>query len=76
MSAPTDFLWILRPVAPLAHPPLPPSKRATNFYVWDSKEAAENFFSKELRERVTSLYGVAPTVDFVQIAQVVDNTRT
>jgi len=51
-------------------------QRATNFYVWDSKEAAENFFSKELRERVAGLYGVAPAVDFVEIAQVVDNTRT
>jgi hypothetical protein len=27
-------------------------QRATNFYVWDSKGAAESFFSPELRERV------------------------
>ena len=27
--------------------------RATNFYVWDSKVAAEGFFSEELRERVS-----------------------
>jgi hypothetical protein len=47
--------------------------RATNFYVWDTKEAAEGFFSEELRERVTGLYGVAPTIDFVEIAQIVDN---
>ena len=47
--------------------------RATNFYVWDSKDAAEGFFSEELRERVTGLYGVAPTIDFVEIAQIVDN---
>jgi hypothetical protein len=49
---------------------------ATNFYVWDSKEAAEGFFSPELRERVTGLYGVAPTIDFVEIAQTVDNTTS
>ena len=31
------------------------------------------FFSDELRERVTGLYGVAPTIDFVEITQIVDN---
>jgi hypothetical protein len=46
---------------------------ATNFYVWDSMDAAEGFFSPELRERVTGLYGVAPTIDFVEIAEIVDN---
>jgi hypothetical protein len=50
--------------------------RATNFYVWDSKDAAEGFFSEELRERVTGLYGVAPTIDFVEIAQMVDNASS
>jgi hypothetical protein len=49
--------------------------RAVNFYVWDSEDAAERFFSEDLRERVTGLYGVAPTVEFVEIAQAVDNTR-
>jgi hypothetical protein len=48
-------------------------QRATNFYVWESREAAEGFFTDELRERVTSLYGVAPGVEFVEIAQIVDN---
>ena len=47
---------------------------ATNFYVWDSKEAAVGFFSDELRERVTQLYGVGPTIEFVEIAQIVDNS--
>ena len=50
------------------------SQRARNFYVWESREAAESFFSEELRERVTSLYGVAPTIEFVEIAQIVDNS--
>ena len=50
--------------------------RAMNFYVWDSPEAARNFFSDEMRERVTGLYGVAPTIDFVEIAQIVDNSGT
>jgi len=50
-------------------------QRAVNFYVWDSDQAAERFFSDELRDRVTGLYGVAPTIDFVDVAQVVDNTK-
>jgi hypothetical protein len=48
--------------------------RANNFYVWDSKEAALEYFSDELRQRVTDLYGVAPTIDYVEISQIVDNS--
>jgi hypothetical protein len=50
--------------------------RAMNFYVWDSQDAAESFFSPELRDRVTELYGVPPTIAFVEIAQVVDNSAS
>jgi hypothetical protein len=50
-------------------------QRAANFYVWESKEVAERFFSDELRERVTGLYGVRPAIDFVEIAEIVDNSR-
>lgn len=49
-------------------------QRARNFYVWESREAAEGFFTDELKQRVTDLYGVVPGIDFVEIAQVVDNT--
>jgi heme-degrading monooxygenase HmoA len=48
---------------------------ATNFYVWDSEEAARAFFNEELRQRVTGLYGVAPSIRFVQIAELVDNAH-
>jgi hypothetical protein len=51
-------------------------QKASNFYVWESQEAAEGFFTDELRERVTGLYGVAPEVEFLEIAQVVDNSRS
>ena len=51
-------------------------QRAVNFYVWDSEEAAQRFFSEELRERVTGLYGVAPVIDFVEIAAIVDNSAS
>lgn len=48
---------------------------AVNFYVWDSEDAAKAFFADELLERVTGLYGVRPSVEFVQIATLVENTR-
>ena len=48
-------------------------REATNFYVWDSEDAAKAFFSDELLERVTGLYGVRPSVKLVQIATLVEN---
>lgn len=50
-------------------------REATNFYVWESEDAARAFFSDALLERVTGLYGVRPTVEFVQIATLVENVR-
>ena len=47
---------------------------AVNFYVWESEEAAQAFFTEELLERVTGLYGVRPTVDYVELAALVDNS--
>ena len=55
---------------------LNPGKReATNFYVWESEDAAKAFFTNALLERVTGLYGVRPSVEFVQIATLVENVR-
>jgi heme-degrading monooxygenase HmoA len=51
-------------------------REATNFYLWDSEDAAKAFFTEQLLERVTALYGVRPSVEFVQIAALVDNART
>ncbi len=48
---------------------------AVNFYVWDSEDAAKAFFTDQLLERVAGLYGVRPSVEFVQIASLVENTR-
>jgi len=50
-------------------------RQATNFYVWDSEDAARAFFTDALLERVTSLYGVRPDIEFVQIAALVENAR-
>ena len=51
-------------------------REAANFYVWDSEDAAKTFFTDQLLEYVTGLYGVRPTVEIVQIATLVENTRT
>jgi heme-degrading monooxygenase HmoA len=50
-------------------------REARNFYVWESEDAAKAFFTDALLERVTSLYDVRPTVEFVQIAALVENVR-
>ncbi len=49
------------------------NRRATNVYLWDTEEAARGFFSDELVEMVTGVYGVRPTVRFVEVAELVDN---
>jgi hypothetical protein len=49
-------------------------RRATNVYVWDDEAAARQFFSEQLRERVTGLYGVRPQIEFADVIEFVDNT--
>jgi heme-degrading monooxygenase HmoA len=49
------------------------NKEALNFYLWESEEAARSFFSQELIDRVTGLYGVRPMVQFAPVATLVDN---
>src|ERR1043166_4279855 len=53
----------------------PGKREATNFYLWDSEDAARASFTDALLERVTGLYGVRPSIEFVQIATLVDNAR-
>ena len=50
-------------------------REVTNFYVWESEDAAKAFFTPELLDRITGLYGVRPTVEYVQIVTLVDNAR-
>jgi hypothetical protein len=49
------------------------NRRARNVYLWESEAAARAFFSPELAERVTGLYGVAPAIEFAEVAALVDN---
>jgi hypothetical protein len=50
-------------------------REATNFYIWDREDAAKDFFTDALLERVTSLYGTRPTIEFVEILALVENVR-
>ena len=49
------------------------SKIARNVYLWESEEAAQAFFTPELAERITGFYGVAPRIEFADVAAFVDN---
>ncbi|HEY2372408.1 MAG TPA: hypothetical protein VGH82_07650 [Gaiellaceae bacterium] len=48
-------------------------RRARNVYLWESEEAARAFFTPELAERITGFYGVAPRIEFAEVAALVDN---
>ena len=51
----------------------PEARSATNVYVWESEAAAKAFFTDQLIERVTGLYGVGPTIEFAELAALVEN---
>jgi heme-degrading monooxygenase HmoA len=51
----------------------PETHQVVNVYVWDSEQAARTFFNEELLQRVTALYGMRPSIAFVEIAALVDN---
>lgn len=48
-------------------------REAINFYIWDSPEAAEGFFTESTLDYISELYGVRPTVTFVDVLTLVDN---
>lgn len=48
-------------------------RRAVNFYIWEDEAAARAFFSPELASRISQLYGSAPAISFVEIAELVNN---
>jgi hypothetical protein len=49
-------------------------REAVNFYIWDSADAAVAFFTDQLLDRLTGLYGVRPILEFVHVAALVENT--
>jgi soluble lytic murein transglycosylase-like protein len=51
----------------------PAAREATNFYVWDSEAAARALFTDDMVGKIADIYGVRPTITFVEIAVLVDN---
>jgi hypothetical protein len=51
------------------------TREATNFYLWETESACKQFFTDELLARATALYGVRPSVSFVDVAALVDNAQ-
>ena len=49
-------------------------QRARNFYIWESEEAARQFFTEDLMEMVTGLYGMRPQVEFAEVLELIDNS--
>lgn len=48
-------------------------RSAGGIYLWESRAAAEAVYNGEWRERVETLYGVAPTIAWFDTPVVVDN---
>ncbi len=51
----------------------PVKREAINFYIWDSEESANAFFTDEQMDRIAGHYKVRPILDFVQIVALVEN---
>ena len=49
------------------------NRRARNVYLWDSEEAARAFFTPALADRIAGLYGVPASIEFAEVAALVDN---
>jgi len=49
------------------------NRRARNVYLWYSEEKARAFFTPELAQRIAKFYGVAPRIEFAEVATLVDN---
>lgn len=51
----------------------PEMHEAVNVYLWENEAAARAFFTAEMLDRVTGLYGVRPTIEYAEIPALVEN---
>jgi heme-degrading monooxygenase HmoA len=49
------------------------AREAMTFYVWNSEAAARALFSEEMIGKIAAVYGVRPTITFVELPVLVDN---
>lgn len=50
-------------------------RQALNFYVWESEDAARAFYSPQTIDGVTKIYGVRPSIEYVELAALVENPQ-
>src|SRR3982751_2117682 len=50
--------------------------QAKNFYLWDDEEKGRAFFTQEIVDMVTTIYGVSPRIEYLDVLEWVDNTGT
>jgi hypothetical protein len=50
-------------------------RRAVNIYLWETREAADAVLTPELAAMAAGLYGAQPTVEYLDVAAIVDNSR-
>jgi hypothetical protein len=48
--------------------------QAKNFYLWDDEEKARVFFTDEIVDMVTGIYGVPPRIEYLDVLELVDNS--
>jgi heme-degrading monooxygenase HmoA len=49
------------------------TQNALSFYLWESREAAEDLFTDELKEEFVKMSGYAPVIRYVEPVLVIDN---
>jgi hypothetical protein len=48
--------------------------QARNLYLWDDEAKARAFFTDEVVNMVTGIYGVAPEIEYLDVLEFVDNS--
>ncbi|MFI7499529.1 hypothetical protein ACIBVL_13665 [Streptomyces sp. NPDC049687] len=50
--------------------------QARNFYLWDDEEKGRAFFTEEIVDKVTGMYGVPLKIEYLDVVGFVDNSGT
>ena len=50
--------------------------QARSFYLWDDEEKARAFFTEEIVDMVTGIYGAPPKIEYFDVLELVDNSGT
>ena len=50
--------------------------QSKNFYLWDDEEKGRAFFTEEIVDMVTTIFGVPPRIEYFDVLELVDNSGT